>query len=42
MPPQLTNDNALADLQDRKRAPLKQLRRCLENHTRTDSSTSCE
>ena len=42
MPPQLTNDNALTDLQDRKRAPLKQLRRCLENHTRTDSSTSCE
>jgi hypothetical protein len=33
-------DNPLTDLQDRQRAPLKQLRRCLENHTRTDSSMS--
>ena len=40
MPPQLTNDNSLTDLQDRKRAPSKQLRRCLENHTRSDSSMS--
>jgi hypothetical protein len=36
----LTNDNPLTDLKDRRRAPLKQLRRCLENHPRTDSSIS--
>ena len=38
--PQLTNDNPLTDLQDRQRAPLKQLRRCFENHTRNESSMS--
>ena len=39
-PPQPTNDNPLTDLQDRQRAPLKQLRRCLENHTRFELSMS--
>ena len=38
--PQPTNDNSLTDLQDRKRAPLKHSRCCLENHTGTVSSTS--
>ena len=37
---QFTNDNPLTDLQDRQRAPLKQLRRCFENHTRNESPTS--
>ena len=37
---QFTNDNPLTDLQDRQRAPLKHLRRCLENHTRNESSMS--
>ena len=37
---QFTNDNPLTDLQDRQRAPLKQLRRCLENHTGNESSMS--
>ncbi len=32
--------NSLTDLQDRQRAPLKQLRRCFENHTRNESSMS--
>ena len=27
----------MTDLQDRQRAPLKQLSRCLENHTRIES-----
>ena len=34
---QPTNDNPLTDLQDRQRAPLKQLSRCLENRTRIES-----
>ena len=38
--PQLTNGNSLTGLQDRQRAPLKHSRRCLENYTRNDSSTS--
>jgi hypothetical protein len=38
--PQLTNNNSLTGLQDRKRASLKRSRRCLENHTRADSFTS--
>ena len=38
--PQLTNDNSLTGSQDRQRAPLKHSRRCLENHTRNDSSMS--
>ena len=33
-----TNDNPLTDLQDRQRAPLKHLHRCLENHTRFELS----
>ena len=33
-----TNDNPLTDLQDRQRAPLKQLRRCFENFTGNESS----
>ena len=37
---QLTNDNPLTDLHGRQRAPLKQLRRCFENHTRNESSMS--
>ena len=37
---QLTNDNSLTGSQDRQRAPLKHSRRCLENHTRNDSSMS--
>ena len=37
---QFTNDNPLTDLQDRQRAPLKHLRRCLENHTRFELSMS--
>ena len=37
---QFTNDNPLTDLQGRQRAPLKQLRRCFENHTRNESSMS--
>ena len=35
--PQFANDNSLTGLQDRQRAPLKQLRRCFENHTRNES-----
>ena len=31
---QPTDDNPLTDLQDRQRAPLKQLSRCLENRKR--------
>ena len=38
--PHLTNDDPLTDLHGRQRAPLKQLRRCLENYTRTDVSMS--
>ena len=38
--PQLTNDNPLIGSQDRQRAPLKQLRRCLRTNTRNDSSMS--
>ena len=38
--PQLTNGNSLTGLQDRQRAPLNHSRRCLENYTRNDSSTS--
>ena len=38
--PHLTNDNPLTGSQDRQRAPLKHSRRCLENHTRNDSSMS--
>jgi hypothetical protein len=38
--PQLTNDNPLIGLPDRQRAHLKHSRRCLENHTRNDSSMS--
>ena len=38
--PHLTNGNSLTGLQDRQRAPLKHSRRCLENYTRNDSSTS--
>ena len=37
---QPTDGNPLTDLQDRQRAPLKHLRRCLENHTRNESSMS--
>ena len=37
---QLTNDNPLTDLHGRQRAPLKQLRRCFENHTRNESPMS--
>ena len=37
---QFTNDNPLTDLQDRQRAPLKLLRRCLENRTRIESTMS--
>ena len=33
-------DNPLTDLQDRQRAPLKQLSRCLENRTRIESPMS--
>ena len=33
---QPTDDNPLTDLQDRQRAPLKQLSRCLENRTRIE------
>ena len=36
----LTNDNPLSDLHSRKRAPLKQLRRCFENLTGNESSMS--
>ena len=39
-PPQLTNDNPLTDLHGRQRAPLKQLRRCFENITGSESSMS--
>ena len=39
-PPQPTNDNLLTDLEDIQRAPLKHLRRCLENHTRFELSMS--
>ena len=39
-PPQPTNDNPLTDLQDRQRAPQKQLSRCLEDRTRIDLSLS--
>jgi len=38
--PQLTNDNPLIGPQDRQRARLKQLRRCLRTNTRNDSSMS--
>ena len=38
--PQLTNDNPLTDLHSRQRAPLKQLSRCFEDHTRNEPSTS--
>ena len=38
--PQLTNDNPLTDLHSRQRAPLKQLSRCFEDHTRIEPSTS--
>ena len=38
--PQLTNDNPLTDLHGRQRAPLKQLRRCFENHTRNEAPMS--
>ena len=38
--PQLTNDNPLIGSQDRQRASLKQLRRCLETNTRNESSMS--
>ena len=38
--PQLTNYNPLTDLQDRQRAPQKQLSRCLEDRTRIDLSLS--
>ena len=37
---QPTDDNPLTDLQDRQRAPLKLLSRCLENRTRIESPTS--
>ena len=37
---QLTNDNSLTGSQDRQRAPLKLLRRCLENRTRIESPMS--
>ena len=37
---QPTDDNPLTDLQDRQRAPLKQLSRCLENRTRIESPMS--
>ena len=38
--PPLTNDNPLIGSQDRQRASLKQLRRCLETNTRNESSMS--
>ena len=38
--PLLYNLISLTGLQDRQRAPLKHSRRCLENYTRNDSSTS--
>ena len=38
--PRLTNDNSLTGSQDRQRAPLKQLRRCLDTNTRNESSMS--
>jgi len=38
--PQFTNANSLTGLQDRQWAPLKHSRRCLVNHTRTDSPMS--
>ena len=37
---QPTDDNPLTDLQDRQRAPLRLLRRCLENRTRIESPMS--
>ena len=37
---QPTDDNPMTDLQDRQRAPLKQLSRCLENRTRIESPMS--
>ena len=37
---QPTDDNPLTDLQDRQRAPLKQLSRCLENRTWIESPMS--
>ncbi len=37
--PQFTHDNSLTGLQYRQRAHLKHSRRCLGNHTRTDSFT---
>ena len=36
----LTNDNPLTDLHSRQRAPLKQLSRCFDDHTRNEPSTS--
>ena len=36
---QPTDGNPLTDLQDRQRAPLKQLSRCCEDHTRNEPST---
>ena len=38
--PQLTNDNPLIGSQDRQRAPLKHLCRCLDTNTGNDSSMS--
>jgi hypothetical protein len=38
--PQPTDDNPLTDLQDRQRAPLKLLSRCLENCTKIESPMS--
>jgi hypothetical protein len=38
--PQLTNDNSLIGFQDRQRAHLKHLCRCLDTNTRNDSSMS--
>ena len=37
---QPTDNNPLTDLQDRQRAPQKQLSRCLENRTRIESPMS--
>ena len=37
---QPTDNNPLTDLQDRQRAPQKQLSRCLEDRTRIDLSLS--
>ena len=37
---QLTDDNPMTNLQDRQRAPQKQLSRCLEDRTRIDLSLS--